>query len=202
MIGILIIPIQLSSLTAEQSPTTRRPILEQTINPRTGKKHWPAIISSLLLLSFILSGSVFLLVHYRDPQTTMARIAMQNDHQTIDAKSIVTLSADQNHDQVVLDYTKNNHLIVQFQQRAFGGYVTRGYHMSAVSAHTLNRPYQLENKVAGRPINNFVYGFLKPKQTAPTINGKSATVISQHGQRLFYAFTSPAKSAQVQFQTK
>ncbi|MFT9272693.1 MAG: hypothetical protein ABF511_12370, partial [Lentilactobacillus hilgardii] len=61
------------------------------------------------------------------------------------------------------------------------------------------KPFQLENNVNQKHINNFVYGVLKKDQTAPQIKGKKLSLINHHGHRIFYAFTKPNESIQVQF---
>ncbi|EEI18346.1 hypothetical protein KBX59_02660 [Lentilactobacillus hilgardii] len=161
--------------------------------------HWklPSIILIFLVLS--LSTSAYLLLHNRNPQIIMNQIAKDQSGRTIDKKSVVALSADRHGDQIVLGFTKNNNLIVQFRQRVFGGYSTKGYHINQITNHDFNKPFQLKNNVNQKHINNFVYGVLKKDQTAPQIKGKKLSLINHHGHRIFYAFTKPNESIQVQF---
>lgn len=161
--------------------------------------HWkfPTFILICLLLS--LSGSLYLLIHNRDPQIMMNQIAREKSGRSVDKKSVIALSADSHGDQVVLGFTRDNRLIVQLRQRVLGGYSAAGYHISSVSQANANRPYQLKNRINQKHINNFTYGALKAGQPAPRIKGKKISLISHRGNRIFYAFTSPNEKVSVQF---
>ncbi|MFD1124007.1 hypothetical protein ACFQ22_01335 [Lentilactobacillus raoultii] len=166
-----------------------------TLMPR----HWKFSIFVIVCLIFSLTASTYLLIHNRSPQIAMDQLAQQHSHQMIDKKSVVALSADNRGDQVVLGFTKRNQLIVQFRERILGGYAPQGYHVTQMTAQNLNHPYQLKNIVAHKYINNFTYGFLKNGQRAPKIKGNRTSLITHHGQRIFYSFTKPNEKVAVQF---
>ncbi|GEP23103.1 hypothetical protein [Lentilactobacillus diolivorans] len=164
--------------------------------------HWKAGLTILALLIICGASLLYLLIHNRDPQVILNDVAQQRQSQQIDKNSVTTLSADDNGDQIIVGFTNQNRLIIQFRERTVGGYRIKGYRETALTSLKANRPYGLTNIVKNKRVNDFLYGILQPNQPIPRFGGKKMSLINYHGHRLYYGFAPSAKNAVVSFGTK